>query len=401
MSTSMLYHAFGIKDVKYLRTRFEAGEVIFEAEMKRRLSVCPECKSRRVVYRGHKIRPLRMVPIGGRHTWLYLKVHRLQCNQCGALRWPRLPFAEPRRSYTRAFERFVVELLKEMTISALACLLWVSWDLVKDIHKRSLKRKYRHIRVKDVRHIAIDEFSLKKGRVYMTIVVDLREGRILWAAPGKGGDSIVAFLKTLARRAPKLKAVAMDMNEGYIWAVKRYLPKADIVLDRYHISALVNRAIDECRRQHQAELDELGKDTIKGCRFLLLMNYEKLEVKRKRRLDRLLEVNEPLYLMHTMKEQLRRFWDLCWTKDAEEFLAAWCQDAMESGIKQLVRVGKTLALYRSLVLNYFKHRITCGKIEGINNKIKTLKRQAYGFRDEEYFKLRLFHLHEQMYSLAG
>jgi len=401
MSTSILYHAFGIRDVKYLATRYEQGEIIFEAEMKRKLARCPNCRSRKVIYKGSRIRELRMVPIGARKTWLHLKVHKLLCKDCGALRWPRLPFAPPRVNYTTAFERLVVELLKFSTILAAACFLGCGWDLVKDIHKRCLGKKYRHIRLKNVKYIAIDEFSLRRGWVYMTIVIDLRDGRVLHVAPGKGADSIEAFLKTLARRAPKLKAVAVDMNEGYILALRRWLPRVDIVLDRYHISALVNRAIDELRREHQAELGRLGRKTIKGSRFLLLANYENLKGKRKRRLDRLLEANQPLYVMHAMKEQLRMFWSLPTKAEAEQFLAAWCRDAMESGIKQLMRVGATLATYRSLINNYFKHRITCGKIEGINNKIKTMKRQAYGYRDEEYFKLRLFHLHEQRYQLTG
>jgi len=400
MSTSILYHAFGIRDVKYRSTRFEGGEIIFEAVMKRKLARCPNCRSRKVIYKGSRTRELRMVPIGGKKTWLHLTVHKLSCKDCGALRWPRLPFAAPRVNYTTAFERLTIELLKFSTIRAASRFLGCGWDLVKDIHKRCLGKKYKHIRLKDVKHIAIDEFSVRKGWVYMTIAIDLQNGRILHAAPGKGAASIKSFLKTLARRAPNLKAVAVDMNEGYISALKRWLPGVDIVLDRYHISALANRAIDELRREHQAELGKLGNKTIKGSRFLLLTNYENLSGKRKRRLDRLLEVNGPLYVMHAMKEQLRLFWDLG-RKEAEQFLAAWCRDAMESGIRQLIRVGRTLALYRTLILNYFKHRITCGKIEGINNKIKTLKRQHYGFRDEEYFKLRLFNLHEQRYQLTG
>jgi transposase len=396
----MLYHAFGIRNVKYLRTRYEDGAIIFEAEMTRKLARCPDCRSRKVIYKGSRTRELRMVPIGGKKTWLHLTVHKLLCKDCGALRWPRLPFAPPNVNYTTAFERLTLELLRFATILAAANFLGCGWDLVKDIHKRCLGKRYRHIKMKNVRYIAIDEFSVRKGWVYMTIAIDLRDGRILHVAPGKGAASIKSFLKTLARRAPNLKAVAVDMNEGYISALRRWLPQVDIVLDRYHISALVNRAIDELRREHQAELGKLGSRTLKGSRFLLLANYEELPFKRRRRLDRLLEVNRPLYAMHAMKEQLRLFWDLG-RDEAERFLAAWCSDAMESGIRPLIKVGRTLALYRNLILNYFKHRITCGKIEGINNKIKTLKRQHYGFRDEEYFKLRLFNLHEQRYQLTG
>lgn len=118
-------------------------------------------------------------------------------------------------------------------------------------------------------------------------------------------------------------------------------------------------------------------------------------------LDALLKVNQPLFEIHSMKEQLRLFWELDNRKEAEQFLAVWCRDAMNSGIKALKRIGRTLGAYRTGLHNYFEHRITSGAVEGLINKIKTLKRQTYGFRDSEYFKRRLYYLHTQRYSLTG
>jgi len=175
----------------------------------------------------------------------------------------------------------------------------------------------------------------------------------------------------------------------------------DIVFDRYHVSALMNKAVDELRREHQNQLDEAGKMTMKGSRFLFLRNYDGLDSEKKDRLDELLEINRPLYLIHSMKEQLRLFWGQPNEEKARHFLATWCRDAWESGIKQLINVAKTLASYRTGLLSYFRHHITSGTVEGLVNKIKTLKRQAYGYRDMEYFKLRLYHLHTQRYSLTG
>jgi transposase len=381
MSTSILYHAFGLQGVKYQRTRYEGGEMFFEAEMTERLAVCPVCRSRSVIRKGSRVRRLRMVPVGRKRVWLDLTVHRLGCRACGAIRWPHLPFADPRRTVTHAFERYVMELLRKTTIADAAAHLGVGWDLVKDIHKRHLTRKYRHIPLKDVRAVAIDEFAVRKGHEYMTIVLDLESGRILHVAPGKSAASITPFLRVPARNAPNLRAVAMDMGPAYLGAVSRILPHVDIVLDRYHVTALVNAALEECRRGQQAELDTLGLKTLKGCRFLLLRNYEDLPKDKKARLNRLLKINAPLLTLHTMKEQLRTFWDQPNARKAAALLEAWCRDAMDSGIRPLMRVGKTLWFFRALLLNYFLHRITSARIEGTNNKIKTLKRQAYGFRD--------------------
>jgi len=134
-----------------------------------------------------------------------------------------------------------------------------------------------------------------------------------------------------------------------------------------------------------------------SCAITILLNL----TPRRAGLDAPLSVNLPLSQIHSMKEQLRLFWEKADRKEAEQFLAVWRRDAMNSGIKALKRVGKTLAAYRTGLFNYFDHRITSGAVEGLINKIKTLKRQAYGFRNAEYFKLRLYHLHTQRYSLTG
>lgn len=105
--------------------------------------------------------------------------------------------------------------------------------------------------------------------------------------------------------------------------------------------------------------------------------------------------------MYNMKELLRYFWKFKTPDRAKEFLYAWCHDALTSGSKPLIRLGLTLNKYKDQILNYFKHFITNAVVEGINNKIKTLKRQAYGYRDMEYFKLRLYHLHQSRYSFSG
>jgi len=235
----------------------------------------------------------------------------------------------------------------------------------------------------------------------MTTVMDLSEGRILYAVEGKGKEGLLPFLKKLARKGKKLKAVSMDMGISFFSAVRQALPNVDIVFDRYHIMAIMNQGLESLRRDQQKELDSIGKKTLKGNRFLLLRNYDSLKPDHKERLDALMKANQPLFVMHSMKEQLRLLWEKANYKQGMTFLEIWCKDAQQSGIKQLVKVAKTLAGYRTAILNYFKHRITNAVLEGTNNKIKTLKRQAYGFRDMEYFKLRLYHLHTQRYSLTG
>jgi transposase len=288
-----------------------------------------------------------------------------------------------------------------MTISGAAQILNVGWDLIKDIHKEHLQSRYKSPPLKDLKYLGIDEFSIRKGHNYMTIFVDLETARILHAVEGKSGKDIEPFLKVIKRRAPGLEAIAMDMSTGFISAVEEQLPFVPIVFDHYHVSALMNKGIEEVRREQQAQLDEQGEKILKGTRFLLLKNYEKLDEEKQDRLQSLLQVNAPLFTIHSMKEQLREFWEKDSLSEAVEFLDAWCTDAESSNIKPLRKIAKSLMQYSHGLLNYYYHRISCGLVEGINNKIKTLKRQAYGFRDISYFKLRLYHLHSQAYSLTG
>jgi transposase len=401
MSTSLLYHCFGLQGVRYQATRYQGGKTIFEAEITKKLILCSKCNSRKVTKEGSKVRLLKMPPIAFKPTLLRLKIYRIKCKKCKAICWPKLPFAKPKKRYTNSFARLATELILMMTIKDCASFLGVGWDTIKNIHKEHLSNRYRIIPLKELEYIGIDEFAIRKGHHYMTIAIDLARGAVLFATEGKSGESITPFLKKLKRKSKKLKAISIDMNKGYIAAILEHLPKIDIVFDHYHISALMNRGLDELRRKHQKDLDEIGKKTLKGSRYLLLSNYESLNQEKQDRLQALLEINAPLATMHCLKEQFREFWNQTSSENARKFFDNWYEDAMKSKIHPLMKVAKTLRSYLFGLVNYFKHKITSASVEGTNNKIKTLIRQVYGFRDMEYFKLRLFHLHQQTYSLAG
>jgi len=284
------------------------------------------------------------------------------------------------------------------TVEHVARFLGVSWGTIKGIHKAHLQKEYKSPALELLQYIGVDEFSIRKGHEYMTIFINLESGEIIHAVEGKSMDSVTPFLLQLKEKAIQLRAIAMDMNAAYASAVKKYLPQVDIVFDRFHVVALLNTAIDEIRRTQQAKCNEVGLRALKGCRFLLLSNYEKLDPKKINSLECLLEINKPIATAHALKEQIRIFWTKSTLKEGAQFLCWWIMDALDSGIGELQKAGRTLLRHGQDLLNYFKHRITNGKTEGINNKIKTMKRQAYGFRDMDYFKLRLYNLHKTGYS---
>lgn len=288
-----------------------------------------------------------------------------------------------------------------MTLSDVAELTLLSWDTVKAITKTHLAKDYGKPALAGVRYLGIDEIHLGSKQRYYTIVIDLEDGRILWAKPGRGGAALKGFWPRLRRAKTKIKAVATDMSAAYWSAVLDHLPDAALVFDKFHVIKLMNERLDDLRRQMVREAEGAMKLKIKGTRFLLLRNPENLKTEQIPKLDRALRLNEPLLVGWYMKEELRELWNQPSRQDMEAFMKDWCEKAEHSAIGQLIKMAKTLRLHASGILAYARHPITSGKLEGINNKIKTLTKRSYGFHDENFFILKLLSLHHSKYKLLG
>ena len=404
MSTSLLYHGFGIVSYDYVRTRYEERDIIFTIRHKREKLRCPVCRGRNLIMRGKTKRRFRTVPIGSKVVFFDLDVQRVSCLRCGSIRQASLGFADPRFSYTHAFERYALELSRHMTIQDVARHLSVSWDVIKEMQKRDLTRRFAKPCLKDLQKIAIDEISICKGHRYLTIVLDMISGAVIFVGNGKGSDALDPFWKKVKRAKAKIEAVAMDMSPAYISAVSSHLPKAAIVFDHFHVTKLFNDQLSELRRDlyHEAK-DLLQKKVLKGTRWLLLKNPENLDTaKREReRLNEALQLNQPLSCAYYLKEDLRQIWLQPNKEKAQLVLVDWIKRAESSGIKMLMKFAKTIAAFQSGILSYYDFRISTAPLEGTNNKIKTMKRMAYGFRDMEFFKLKIMAIHETKYALVG
>jgi transposase len=282
--------------------------------------------------------------------------------------------------------------------------LQVSWDMIKEIQRADLQRRFARPKLKKVRQIAIDEISIAKGHRYVTVVLDLERGVVLFVGDGKGTDALLPFWRRLRASGAKIRAVATDMSLAYIAAVCDNLKGAVHVFDHFHIIKLFNDKLSDLRRDVYRELTDLmHKDVLKGIRWLLLKNPENLDPKKNEheRLDEALRLNKPLYTAYYMKELLRQLWSQEDKRTARRFLNEWIALAQVSGIRMLMNFAKTLTLHREGILNYYEYRISTGPLEGTNNKIKTMKRQAYGFRDHAFFKLKILAIHETKFKLVG
>ena len=312
-------------------------------------------------------------------------------------------FADPRRSYTRAFERYVLELSGLMTMQDIARHLLVSWDIVKDIQQRHLQTHYAKPPLKNVRQIAIDEICIGRGHRYLTLVMDLKTGAILFVGDGKKAESLAPFWRRVRAARAKIEAVAMDMSPAFLAAVERHLPNATIVHDRFHIVKLMNDKLSQLRRELYQQATKLQQNVLKGSRWLLLMNPENLDPVKGEpgRLQAALELNKSLAIAYYLKEDLRQLWEQPNQEAARLKLLDWYQQAMASGVRVLQVFARTLLANQWRILSWYDYPISTGPLEGLNNKIKTMQRQHYGLRDREFFELKLHQLHEAKYALVG
>jgi transposase len=404
MSTSLLYHAFGVRGYDYVTTEYREGGVVFTLRQRPHTCRCPLCGVREVSPRGQQERAFKAVPIGGKPVTVVLPIPRVHCWACRVIRQVPLTFADPRRSYTRAFERYALELSRLMTIQDVAHHLGVGWDLIKDMQKRDLQRRYRKPRLSKLKQIAIDEISIGKGHRYLTVVLNLQSGAVVFVGDGKGADALGPFWKRLRAARARVEAVATDMSPAYIEAVREHLGEAVHVFDHFHVVKLFNEKVSDFRRELQREAQEkMDKKVLKGTRWLLLKNPENLDPKKKERerLEEALRMNQPLATVYYMKEDLRQIWQQPDKATATRVLEDWMRRAEASCIKVLQKFAATLAMHRTGILAYYDCRISTGPLEGTNNKIRTMQRQAYGFRDQEFFKLKILALHEAKYALVG
>ncbi|MFZ5787090.1 MAG: ISL3 family transposase [Acidobacteriota bacterium] len=403
-TTSFLYYCLGLQGYTHLRTEYRNGATYHHVALKHEGRRCAECGARswHLTLEGSFEREFNALPVGNRRQFLVLHGHRQACRECGALRREPVGFAKGRCRHMKTFARYVVGLCGLMALSDVARLLGIGWDRAKQIFKDHLSLRLRRRRTAHVRRIGVDEFAVSKGHRYMTVVVDLDSGEILHAHEGKDAAALVPFLLRLKRSRAPIEAVAMDLSASYIKAVRSvWGNRVAIVHDRYHVVALANKAVDDTRRDLVRFLGDSEAAALKRTRFLWLKGAENLEAEALDRLVTRLARFEPLFTAWSLKETLRDFWEMPDRDIGALFLDAWTATARRMGNVYVKRLADTLDAHRDGLLAYFEHPITNASVEGINNKIKVLKRQAYGFRDNEFFKLRLYFLHEAKLTLAG
>ena len=268
-----------------------------------------------------------------------------------------------------------------------------SRDTVKAIHKGYLEERLGPVDVSDVDVIAMDEFAIQKGHRYATVIVEPHRKRVLWVGRGRGRQDVRPFFELLGESGrSRLRVAAMDMHVPYEEEVRAQCPGAQIVYDLFHVVAKYGREVVDRVRVDEANRlrhDKKARKVIKGSRWLLLRNRRNLKRKDHVKLRELLQANRRLSAVYVLRDDLKHLWDYRRPRSARRFWKQWYSRAIRSRIEPLKKFARNLKNRIDGVLAHCRWALHTSLLEGINNKIKVIKRMAYGFRDDAYFFLRI------------
>lgn len=390
MSTINVKAFFRFCKVKVIKQVVDTAKRVVKIEVRpdRRYSpVCHKCKEKVKKIHSWNQRVVRDLNIFDAKSFIRVTYRTIQCPVCGNV-IEDLGLMDPYMRVTRRLANYIIGLCKVMSIKEVACHLDLNWKTVKEIHKKYLKDKFEKEHIGNPRFLAIDEISIKKGHKYLTVIVNWENGKVLWIGEGRGYESVKVFFKSLTQdQIESIEAIVMDMWDPYIKAVKEYCPEALIVFDQFHVISAFNRVIDSVRNDEYRKATREGKEVLKGSKYLLLKNRENLHRKEKQRLEEILRVNKAITSVYVLKDYLKKLYQYRYPKSAQRMLRFWYHLAMESGLKPVMAFAKTLARYAYGIINHCRFPLHTSILEGINNKIKLIKRRAYGFHDLEYFSL--------------
>ena len=350
---------------------------------------CPRCR----ITMGHgwasRWRPIRDLDICRRHIELRVRVYRVWCFTCGRPEVP-ITLARPYARCTRRLERRLFQLAGDSTVKAVAKRMALDWETVKDAEVRYIRGLLRKRNLDRITRIGIDEVSYEKGHKYLTLVTDLDGRRVIYATHDNDGRAIGRFLTWFGpRRCRRIHVVVTDIHDPYLRILRKRLPNTALVFDHFHVSKIVHNALDEIRRRLQRELPPKDRRIIKGRRYVLLRARENLSKRDRVSLAEILDANTDLTKGYVLKEAFRDVFRATSLRAGKSRLHAWEAQVRESGVPELLKVLETIERRRSGIENFFQFSVANGMAEGFNNVVGTIKKQAYGFHDRDYLKLKI------------
>lgn len=372
----------------------DAREIWIELLPEERSGICGACGTRCLGIHDTTERWVRELPVFGRPCRLLVHRRRVWCTACGGPKAERLEWLEPMARYTNRFAESVARLCKVATLKHVASEYGIDRKTVKTIDKRHLEKTLGPVDLSRVRYLSMDDFAIQRGHRYATVIIDAERKEVLWVCRGRTREEIRPFFEMLGEDGrARIEAVAVDMYGPYTNEVKAQCPKAKLVYDLFHVVAKYGRdVIDRVRvdEANRVKSDKDARKVVKGARWLLLRNSENLTRHEDRvRLKELLAANRNLSAVYILKDDLKHLWEYTCPEAAARYWNQWYQRAIRSRIEPLKAFSRKLKEYIEGILSHCRYPLNTSLLEGINNTIKVIKRMAYGYRDDDYFFLKI------------
>jgi transposase len=393
-----------IPDVQVLDVKTnKAGDYIITVESTLKSAKCRQCGREITRFHGHdKWITLRHLPILGKRVYIRLRPKRYLCPYCSdkPTSTQQLPWYEPKSPHTKAYEQHVLFQLVNSTIQDVGLKERLGYDAVEGIVDRYIDHQVNWEQFQRLDVLGLDEIALKKGHRDYVVIVSARLAServvLLGVLPDREKETVKKFLKSIPKRLRRtIHTVCTDMYKGYVNAVKEVLGEAIVVVDRYHVAQKYRDCADALRKKElkrlKNELPEEAYEPLKGTMWPFRKKQAELNPEEAEVLERLFAYSPDLQLAYTLREELTAIFEQDLTKEeASVAIKAWRKKIEDSRLTCFDSFLTTLDNYLDEITNYFLSRHSSGFVEGLNNKIKVLKRRCYGLLNLDHFFQRLF-----------
>ena len=389
--------SFVYADIRFVPRKLSQGRI--EVQVKPRTNsrgCCPECQRRCPTYDHQFVREFKFIPLWGVLVVLLYTPRRVSCPPHGVL-VEAMPWANGKSHMATAYMSFLATWARRLSWSETAQTFQATWDDVFRAVRWVVEYGLQHRSLAGIKAIGVDEIQYRKGHKYLTLVYQIDAGcrRLLWITETRTVKAFEGFFTWFGKRRSKaLQVVCSDMWKPYLNVIRRHAGQALNVLDKFHIVAHLNKAVDETRRRDAADLRRKGDNvTLKHSRWCLLKRPVNLTKNQAGRLRDLLRINLSTVRAYLLKEDFNHFWTYVSPTWAGKFLDRWCRAANRSRIAPMMAKARMLKSHRELILNYFraKKEFSSGVVEGLNTKVKLVTRKAFGYREYNTIKIALFH----------
>lgn len=399
---TILNNCHYFKGFKYRNSRFKeqvTGEKYIVIDLMSRKNTkgkCMKCRHPSPTYDHQKKRVFLFIPLWGYKVEIHYAPRRVECLVHG-IHVEYMPWANGKSVLTNTMKLFIAHWAKKLSWKEVGETFKVGWHQVMEAVKYVVDYGLTTRDLSNIESIGIDEIQYQKGHKYLTLIyqIDAELKRLLWIGKERKAKTLLRFFKWFgAEKTEKLKAICCDMWKPYLKVIKKKVHNALVILDRFHIMKMFNKAIDDTRKQESAQFNMNSDDNVLDkSRWCLLKKPENLTSNQATKMKELLKYNLKSIKAYLLREEFQKFWKYISVTWAEKFIDQWMFIAMRSKIEPVKKIVKTLRKHKKNILNWFKTKrtISNGIVEGFNGKAKLTMRKSYGFRTYEMLELALYH----------